>query len=69
MVRHRNLTPTLNGSNPLTAVIKKNRKVVCNMDFNPQIKINESDILEETDEIEIESGLEDDEDGNKSDSE
>ena len=39
------------------------------MDFNPQIKINESDILEETDEIEIESGLEDDENDNKSDSE
>ena len=39
------------------------------MDFNPQIKINETDILEETDEVEIESGLEDDENDNKSDSE
>lgn len=39
------------------------------MDFNPQIKINETDILEETENIEIESGLEDDENDNKSDSE
>lgn len=36
------------------------------MDFNPQVNINESDILEETDNIEIESGLEEGEDGNKS---
>lgn len=39
------------------------------MDFNPQIKINESDILEETDNIEIESGLEDGKNDNQSDSE
>lgn len=39
------------------------------MDFNPQIELNESEVLEETSEIEIESGLEDGEDDNKSDSE
>lgn len=39
------------------------------MDFNPQIKINETDLLEETDEVEIESGLEDGENDNQSDSE
>lgn len=39
------------------------------MDFNPQVNINESDILEETENIEIESGLEEGEDDNKSDSE
>lgn len=36
------------------------------MDFNPQIELNESEVLEETSEIEIESGLEDGEDGDKS---
>lgn len=36
------------------------------MDFNPQIKLDESETLEETSEIEIESGLEEGEDGNKS---
>lgn len=39
------------------------------MDFNPQIKIDESEVLEETSEIEIESGLEDGENDNQSDSE
>lgn len=39
------------------------------MDFNPQIELNETEVLEETSEIEIESGLEDGEDDNKSDSE
>ena len=57
------------GSNPARAVLIKKKGWCIYMDFDPQIKIDESEVLEETDEIVIESGLEEGEDDNKSDSE